>query len=414
MRIAYICTDFGIPVHGTKGASIHVRELSRALHDLGHQVEIFAARAGGDPPSGFAVPVHELGLEAPERRVYEMLRDDPAGGEEVAKEFRASLHVTSFRHRALDRIRASAPDAIYERHALLGTAGGALARELGIPHILEVNAPLSQEQADHRGLTFGQTARALERAILIAADHVIAVSAPLERWLTSVGVEPMRITVLPNAVDAERFAAGASQPMASRAELGLPEDRPVVGFLGTLKAWHGTATLIDAVARLHREGIRPHLLIVGDGPERDALRVRARDAGIVSATTFTGAMPYAEIPGLLAAMDIAVAPYDRDEDAYFSPLKLFEYLAAGRPTVAAATGPIRSCMTHGETGLLYPPGDVVALASSIGSLLAEPARAAALGRAGQAYVHDHHTWEQNARAVTEIISAAPAVIGGTN
>jgi glycosyltransferase involved in cell wall biosynthesis len=411
MRIAYVCCDFGIPIHGTKGASIHVRELSRALADLGHEVEIFAARRGGDPPPGFAVPVHEVPLEAPERRVYELLRDDPAGGEAVAKEVRASLYAATFRHRVIDRLRAFRPDALYERYALLASAGGALARALGVPHLLEVNAPLSQEQAAHRGLVLAQTARAIEQAILGGADRVIAVSDPLARWLAEVGVDPSRIAVLPNAVDAERFAAAEAERAATRSALGLPAGWPVVGFLGTLKAWHGTSALVDAVGRLPRHAA-PHLLIVGDGPERASLMDRARRAGLADATTFTGAVPHERVPALLAAMDIAVAPYDRDEGAYFSPLKLFEYLAAGRPVVAAAIEPIRGCLRHGETGLLYPPGDTAALATAIADLLADPAKAAALAAAGRAEVRARHTWAGNARAVLGLIPAAAPLVEG--
>ncbi|MGH2531377.1 MAG: glycosyltransferase family 4 protein [Thermomicrobiales bacterium] len=407
MRVAYLCTDFGIPVHGSKGAAIHVRELSQALHNQGHEVAVFAARAGEPTTPGYDIPVHEIAPEPPERRCYDLLRADPAAGEAAAKEIRGLLHAADFRHRVAPRLHAFAADLIYERYSLLGTAGLSLAHELAIPLILEVNAPLSDEQAAHRGLHFAATARALEREIVSAADHVIAVSRPLAEWLIACGVAPERVSILPNGVDVDRFAAGAARRNEIRARLGIAPNQAVVGFVGTLKAWHGTANLIRAVAALRHGGVAPSLLIVGEGPQRAELTALAAAEEIAAATTFTGAVGHDEMPGYLAAMDVAVAPYDAAPNFYFSPLKLFEYLAAGRPVVAAAIGQVAECVAAGETGLLYPPGDVAALAAAIESIVADPSRAASLGRAGQAYVRAHHTWAGNARAVADLVRTAP-------
>ena len=415
MKVAYLCADFGIPVYGSKGAAIHVRELSQALQDLGHEVRIFAARAGGEAPAGFSVPVVELPLDPAEKAMVELLRDDPEGGEAAASAVRSMLYAASLRHQAGAVISAFAPEMIYERYALFATAGGALARALGLPLVLEVNAPLSEEQAAHRGLAFGRTARAVEGTILRAADRVVAVSDGLVDWLTGLGVEEGRITVLPNGVDVARFAAAAGEGGAVRELLGLDGDRPVIGFVGTLKPWHGTPTLLRAFARLRDQGPaapRPHLLIVGEGPERPALEALARQEGIAGDVTFTGAVPHEQVPAYLAAMDVATAPYDRTEDFYFSPLKLFEYMAAGRPVVAAATGQIRDCVRHGETGLLYPPGDIEALAGAVATLVADPTRAGALGQAGQIYVAERHTWEGNARAVVDLVRPSLQPAGG--
>ncbi len=409
MRIAYICSDFGVPIHGSKGASIHVREFSRALAALGHEVAIFACRAGDEALPGFDVPVYEIKLTATEALICDLLRDDTSGGAAIAREVRATLYATGLRHRAASLLRAFRPDVIYERYALYGTAGMDFAHDLGVPLILEVNAPLSQEQAAHRGLAFAQTARAIERAILHAADRVIAVSEPLKAWIVGGGVDPTRVLTLANGVDVERFTVGPERRDQVRLDLGLDATRPVVGFVGTLKAWHGTETLLRAVGILHRGDERersgPHLLIVGDGPERATLESLAQSEGITEVTTFTGAVQHDQVPGYLAALDVAVAPYDQELNFYFSPLKLFEYMAAGRPLVAAAIGQIGECVRHGETGLLYSPGQVDALADSIAALIAEPARAAALGCAARDEVRRHHTWSRNASTVAEVARA---------
>ena len=407
MNIVYLCTDFGIPVHGNKGASIHVRELSASLASHGHQVDIISCRAGGDPPVGFHVPVHEFPVEKSEHVLVGSLQDDPAASEPMAKEIRSMLYAATLRHRVMPLLQRLRPDAIYERYSLLGAAGVELARLLDIPHILEVNAPLSDEHATHRGIGFSQTIRATEQRTLGAADQVIAVSEQLRQWIAGAGVDAERVTVVPNGVDIDRFASPNGDV---RTQLGL-DDHPVVGFVGTLKAWHGTATLIQAVARLVSErGLdrAPRLLIVGDGPQRLHLAQLAADEGVTAITTFTGMVDHADMPSHIAAMDIAVAPYNATPDFYFSPLKLFEYMAAGRPVVAAGIGQIGECIRNAETGLLYPPGDVPELTNRIAWLLDDPANARAMGLAAQHEVMAHRSWSENARVVIKLIDGERA------
>ncbi|MDQ3653516.1 MAG: glycosyltransferase family 4 protein [Chloroflexota bacterium] len=402
MTIAYLSTDFGIPVYGNKGASIHVRELSSALAALGHDVEIVTCRTGGDAPAGFDIPVHEFPLAKPERLLVGAIQDDPYASEPMAKEVRSMLYASTLRYRLRELMETLSPDVIYERYSLLGTTGIDLAKDLAIPHILEVNSPLSGEQARHRGSALAQTIRAVERRVLGAADQIIAVSKPLKHWIVETGVEADRVTVVPNGVNIDRFASAAGD---TRARLGLG-DRPVIGFVGTLKGWHGTATLIRAVAMVARErgfDHAPHLLIVGDGPQRSRLAQVVIEEGVDALTTFTGMIAHEEMVAHIAAMDIAVAPYDETPDFYFSPLKLFEYMAAGRPVIAAGIGQIEDCIRHGETGLLYPPGDLQALTRCIADLLDDPVRAQSLGRAAREEAQAHRSWEHNARIVIDLV-----------
>lgn len=367
MRIAYVCADSGVPVFGTKGASVHVRELTRALATAGHDVLIVAVRTGDVRPPGFSVPVREAD-------------DLPA----VLRDFD--------------------PHVVYERYSLFGTAGADAAGALGVPHILEVNAPLALEHARYRGRARHEEALLVERTLLGRADRIVAVSSGIERWLRGLGVEEQRIVVLPNGVDPRRFRAGAAVGAASRQTLGLTG--PVAGFVGSLKPWHDLATLVQALASISAPA-RPQLLVVGDGPERARVADTARAAGVE--VTFTGAVRHDAVPAYLAAVDVAVAPYAADDAFYFSPLKLLEYLAAARPVIAADVGDIGHCVRPGETGWLYPAGDAGALADAIRDVLADPAQAAELGAAGRAHVCAEHTWKQVARSVVEVAETARAV-----
>lgn len=403
MRILYLCSDPGVPVYGTKGASVHVRELCRALIELGHEVLLIAAKAGPcTDAAGFAVEEAPLGPSA--ELLCESVRRDHAGGPVAAREVRAKLAGAAVLRRARDLCRTFAPDVIYERYSLFGTAGRLLSEELRLPLVLEVNAPLTEEQAEHRGLAFRGAAERAERAILGAADRIIAVSPPLATWLSERGVEAGRVTVLPNAVDPGRFRPQPEAAHRVRRQLGL-NGQPVLGFLGTLKPWHDAETLLEALAHLPR-ALDARLLVVGDGPERAKLEVAAARLGVCGNVEWTGAVPHDFVPAYLSAMDVAVVPYADARNFYFSPLKLFEYQAAARPVVAADIGELRHCVRPGDTGLLYPPGDARGLANALSELAVDRGRARRLGRAGRRHVLRRHTWIVTARAVAELAGDA--------
>ena len=255
MRIAYVCTDFGVPILGHQGTAVHVRELSRALQRLGHEVVIVAPRINGPTPDDFDVEVFEFGLEGPERRVYELLNEDPSAGAAAASEIRALLYAATLRYRLHGILNVFRPDAIYERYSPLGSAGQAIARGLGIPLILEVGAPSPGEPAVHRGQAFGQTARELERAVLREADLVVAVSRTLIAWLEQIGVAPERIAAMPTAAEVERFAAGSAARDAIRVNLA---------------PWHGAAMVVRAVAALRRRRLEPVMDFRPAGCQADA------------------------------------------------------------------------------------------------------------------------------------------------
>jgi glycosyltransferase involved in cell wall biosynthesis len=402
MRLAYLCTDLGVPVYGNKGASIHVRELSRALQELGHEVVVVCARLGGSAPKGFTVPVVEAPFEEP--AANELPPSDGDGGPVSPRSVRAATYARSLPTRVLPALRDFGPDLLYERYALNGTAGLTLAEDLGVPHVLEVNAPLVDEEQAHRGLAFAATARVLERTVVRAADHLFAVSSELKHWLEGLGVPAARITVLANAVDPDRFRMPNGDRQDVRRRLGLG-GRPVVAFVGTLRPWHDPGILVRALGVLRARGMAPQLLLVGDGPERAGLEELARQDGVESMLTFTGSVSHDEVPGYLAAADVAAATYHPETGRYFSPLKLFEYQAAGLPVVAAELGEIPHCVRPGETGLLYQPGDVDALANALAALIGDRETAAALGRNGREHVLRHHTWTANARAVADRAAA---------
>ncbi|MGE5698790.1 MAG: glycosyltransferase family 4 protein [Deltaproteobacteria bacterium] len=384
MRIAYVCADPGVPVFGMKGCSIHVQEVLRALIGRGARVTLFAAREGGEPVDGLAgIALHPLPM--------------PSAGNLAGRE-RESLAANAALRTALD---GEGPfDLVYERYSLWSFAGMEYASAAGIPGVLEVNAPLIDEQATYRGLAdLHGAVRVAERAFHSAAA-IVAVSQGVADYLDRFPGARGRVHVIPNGVDPGRFPENL--PPA------LPRARGTftTGFVGTLKAWHGLSHLVEAFDTLHREEPGSRLLVVGTGPERDRLAEDLTRRGLAPAATLTGAVRPEEIPGLLASMDAAVAPYPRREDFYFSPLKVFEYMAAGLPVAASRIGQIERLIRDGEDGILLPPGDSDALASALLRLARDPSLRARLGRAARERARKEFSWATVAERILR--AAAPA------
>ena len=370
MRIAYVCSDSGIPVFGQKGCSIHVQEVIRAFRHQGATVNLFASRLGDFPPADLAdLTVHSL---PPIPKGSQALR------EKIALSINPSLWM---------ELEQTGPfDLIYERYSLWSYSAMEFAQIMGIPGLLEVNAPLIDEQAQHRELVHRDEAELSAVRAFRAASGAIAVSQEVKHYLTRWGIAD-KVHVIPNGVNQRRF------PTTLRPTIAKADNTFTVGFVGSLKPWHGLAHLVEAFAQLYERVPQARLLIVGDGPQRDSLNVDLERRGLQPVSRLTGAVPPDQIPGLLASMDAAVAPYPASSDFYFSPLKVVEYMAAGLPVVVSCIGQLIDLVEDGETGLLCPPGDEVALANALERLWRSPNLRQYLGQSAQQYIWVHHTWD---------------------
>ena len=388
MRIAYICCDPGIPVFGTKGASVHIQEVVRELRSIGHEVALYAVRSGRHVPDDLTDL--ELHLEA-------VADVEPAAREQ------AQAHAAE---RIVSRVIADGADLVYERYSLFSTALADITAATGVPGILEVNAPLIDEQRRHRSLVDASGAAQVLRRQVAAARATVCVSDPVADWvrrrtadLSDTGTDAddvaNRIHTVPNGVSVRRI-----QPQ--------PEDpsRVVVTFVGTLKPWHGVADLITSAA-LARESWS--LRIIGDGPEMDSLRAQAERLGVE--VDFRGAVAPQDIPAHLAGSAIGVAPYPdlgRGEQQYFSPMKVLEYLAAGLAVVASDVGQVPQLLEDGSGrhGVLVAPSDPTALAAALDDLAACPDRRARMGRGGRLLAEERHSWRRTVDRILELAGLA--------
>jgi glycosyltransferase involved in cell wall biosynthesis len=362
VRIACLSTDPGIAWGGAKGASVHLAEIVDALRADG--VEVLVLVAGIAP-------------EAPDAGVTLEALPGPRKGMAAAALVAADAELAAW---LADRLRTFGAHALYERIALHSAAGSAAARALGIPHLVELNAPLPEEAARYRRLDLPDEAERLERETLSRADLVLPVSSPLAAYARARGAQHVEVT--PNAVVPERFADLPARD---------PSAPPVAVFSGALRPWHGIETIAEAWALLG--GAAPRLRVIGDGPARDLL------AGV--GAEMLGAVPHDRVPRLLGEADIGLAPYSPDAPAYFSPLKLFEYLAAGLAVVAADIPGVRD-VTGDDAAVLIPPGDAPALARAVSMLTVDHAARARLGSAARALAGEH-TWQRRAQRIVEAV-----------
>ncbi|MBL8960016.1 MAG: glycosyltransferase family 4 protein [Gemmatimonadetes bacterium] len=380
MRIAYVCADAGIPIYGSKGASIHVQGVLRAMRRAGHDVVVLAARTGDVPPAWAT----DLGVTMLPRLAGDA--PDPAA-------------VTAHNQAMAAALAQLGPvDLVYERLSLWSFGAMEHARQVGIPGCLEVNAPLVDEAVTHRGLADRTTAdRAVARA-LAAASQVIAVSEEVAAWAKANPCTTGPVVVEPNGVDPARFTA--QRPAVGAAF--------TLGFIGTLKPWHGLDQLADTFALVKRRVPDARLLIVGDGPGRESLTARLVRREVSDAVTFTGAVPAEQVGAQLARMHVALAPYPARGPFYFSPLKVVECQAAGVPVVASEVGQLRSLIRHRETGWLVPPGSARAMALACLAIHAAPAQAATMANVARAEVLAERSWD----AVVDRILARASARGG--
>lgn len=374
------------------GQAVHIEEMIEALRSEGHEVcvvapgsgEPAAGQGGGQGQMGDDMGwVHKLKAMLP-KAVYELME--------------LAYSLVAYR-KLMAAARDFQPDLIYERYNLFLLAGLMAKRRLGLPLLLEVNAPLVQERSKHSGgLGLARLAHWAERTAWCGADFVLPVTNVLADHVRACGVPEERICIVPNGINLAHFAQ-APTPQEAKARLGL-QGRLVLGFTGFVRDWHG----VDRVIRWMATGDAPeqaHLLVVGDGPVRAELDALAASLGISQKVTFTGVIDRHLVPGHVAAFDIALQPA---VTAYASPLKLMEYLVLGKAIVAPGTPNLREILTDGVNALLFDEGGRGDMERALTTLSAQPDLRRRLAEGSRSTVDRLNlTWRGNARRVVGLV-----------
>jgi glycosyltransferase involved in cell wall biosynthesis len=363
------------------GQFVHIAELVQALEQEGAEVVVVGPRSVEQQSFGGETGFVSVLKKWMPRAVYEVL------------ELAYSVHDYRRLRRAIIKHR---PDVIYERYNLFFVSGPWARRRYGVPLLLEVNAPLLDERSRYGGIALPALARWSERLAWRGADQVFTVTSVLAERIGQEGVPERNIRVTPNGIDPQQFAALPGRDEAKR-RLGL-DGRLVLGFTGFVREWHGLESILDLMAE--HPDLNLHLLLVGDGPARPELEDRARELGLSGRVTFTGVVGREQVPAHVVAFDVALQPA---VVPYASPLKLFEYLAAGCAIVAPASDNIREILTHESNALLFDPEQPSQRTAAIARLAEDAQLRARLGDAAAATIDRMSlTWRANARVVLDV------------
>jgi glycosyltransferase involved in cell wall biosynthesis len=365
VKVLYVASDQRVP--GTTGGSVHVLEVAGGLARRGHEVDV-VVRAGDDAARPAFPGVRWHGVSwTPGHRFFR---------------FRAEGAVRAVAEKAL-------PDVVIERYYNFGGEGIATATARGIPGVLEVNSPL----VDHPGslkakLDAAMVVRPMKRYREAMARDAAALVAPIPEIVPDFA--RARTEIVTWGANVEAFSPERRDP-AARAGLGIPEGAVAVLFSGSFRPWHGVAVLEKAARLLHH---RPDLYFVLAGGDVTGPGEGYRGRRL-------GSVPYDAMPAVVAACDIGVAPYDTARlpqltlGFFWSPLKIFEYMASGLPTVTIDRPPLGEVVRDGGEGLHFREADPQALAAVLERLADDAVLRRRMGESARARVVALYSWDRH-------------------
>lgn len=377
--------DHSLPIHsGYAFRSIAIlREQRERGWDTSHLTTPKHTRAGASPETVDEFTFH---------------RTPPLRGPFARIPFAGELTLIRAVAREIGRIaRAERPDILHAHSPVLNVLACLMVRRrLQLPVVYEMrglweDAAVSHGTTRDGGLRY-RASRALEGWALTKSDAITAICDGLRHEIIGRGVVADRITLIPNGVDLSEFSSGVTPSPSFRASLGI--DRQIVlGFLGSFYEYEGLIDLLSALrlALIERKDLV--LLLAGGGPVEDALRNAARSLGVAGAVRFLGRIPHSSIRKYYDVIDIFVYPRRSMRlTEIVTPLKPLEAMASGGIVLASDVGGHRELLRHGETGFLYPAGDVEALAQAILRLAATRDHWPAVARAARHFVERERSW----------------------
>ena len=373
VKILYVAVDTLIP--GTHGGSVHVQELCGALARRGHEVHLVAPSAKGSVTSGVSKSLKLHRCRQPSR----------------------FLEWTAVRQ--VRRIAAAeSPDVLVERFYTFGGAGIWAAHSLEIPAVLEVNSPARSIDYSWRDrfdrLTLVRPVDRWRRQVLRWSDAVYTTS----RHLVPPELQGA-VTVVTNGVDVARFRPGPST--------GATGPLRCV-YVSSFRAWHGAEDLVRAVALCRKRGVELRVTCIGRGPRWEVARRAAKKAGLDETISFLGEIPFEDVPRHLAEADVGLAPFSPaafralELGWFWSPIKIFEYLAAGLTVVTIDIAEMRALLPD-TVGSFYTQGRVEELAVTLERLALNRAVVRENRDTARALAESQYTWEHQAALVETVL-----------
>jgi len=289
------------------------------------------------------------------------------------------------------------PDVIHAHSPVLDAIPAIrVGRKLGIPVVYEIRAFWEDAAVDHgstkeNSLRYKLT-RALETWAVKNADAVTVICEGLRKDLAARGIPANKITVIPNAVDVDKFEMGGKPDPELKLKLGLGSSR-VLGFIGSFYAYEGLDLLIAALPSILKQMPDVKLLLVGGGPQDAALKRQVMTLDLMDRVIFTGRVPHAEVNRYYDLVDVLVYPrHPMRLTELVTPLKPLEAMAQGRLMVASDVGGHKELIQDGKTGVLFHAGNAGDLASKVVGLLKYEEGWDRMKKNGRQFVETERNW----------------------
>jgi glycosyltransferase involved in cell wall biosynthesis len=303
----------------------------------------------------------------------------------------------------LSLLRQGRPDAVIARANVLSFLITLLLRIVGVSTISEHNGWAATER-HIRGR--GRFAAAIEEGLQVfdakLATACRTVTDNLAAKLRRAGVRSSKIHVIGNGADPRSFHPLPMQ--TSRKAFGLPEDRFLVGFAGTMTVWHGLDTAVRALAQLARRRTEIDMVLFGDGPDESRIRDLADQLGVSDRVHLMGRVPFADANQAINCFDLAIAPFTarRNMETGIAAIKLGDYAAAGKPVIASALPGTKELASRGWL-MTTPPDNAPALAEAILELADDPERRARMSSTARADAEGPMSWQAVAGRILDLV-----------
>ncbi len=301
----------------------------------------------------------------------------------------------------LDEVIAEVRPDILHAHspALNGLAAIRAGRRHRIPVVYECRAFWEDAAVDHGTTTEGSLryhlTRALETHVFKNAGAVTTICEGLRQDIIARGLPDDKVTVIPNAVDIQRFTLNRQPDLELKRSLGL-EDKIVLGFIGSFYAYEGLSLLLDALPGILVDQPEVRLLLVGGGPQEEALHVQSEALNLSEYVRFTGRVPHNQVQKFYDLVDIFVYPrLSMRLTELVTPLKPLEAMAQGKLVLASNVGGHRELIKNGETGILFPAGDIASFAENVTKCVTHREKWQKIIRDARDFVKSERNWQKS-------------------
>ena len=399
MLIGYIVGSFWIDLNGNEGCNIHISKTLEKIRENGHEVVLFSA-CNVIEKTNWHIIITKLFQKILSRILptYELF----------VKSIKSSIDIYRKIVKSLPK-----PDVLHERYSLFCFGGAIAAKRLKVPLILEVNAPPIEEKrarGDKISKPLSILISILAKINFMLSHKIIVVSDELKDHLSKDwNIPENKVIVIPNGADPIRQDLLNSKNELRRS-YGYPLEKPIVVFLGSMKKWHGVLNLIDAFYSVLQTVPGARLLLIGEGELLEEVRDRVDELQIEKSVEITGFLPHTDVLNYIILSDIAVAPYPKlNTIFYFSPIKIFEYMAAGKAIIASNIGQIAKILENDRSAMLINPGDNKQLTEAIVTLIRNLEMRERFGRNAMATFLRHYSWDANIDRLLKIYNESKRI-----